>query len=264
MFPPIVTIEDFLRRPSRLLKPSKQSRYGQQTTRALNYAQILEVPAIDSGKLEEDGDNVIQLRSRRIIKRRDCETESESESTFSSPNLHLGDIQRLPKKKKKVKSLAERLFAAAVMSHGDPIDSLVQSNLDSSRRPLRFISDIEDLDTTPHVSTTKRRTWSLVDPRKAVPTRSPSFFRLNDRPMVNQRPLTSTLRLEHHAAPLKRDSSTRIKVQSSITRLPLSFVPIADAEASHEGRIIGQRYGLNPHIAAFLIFGLDCRNIRKP
>jgi len=173
-------------------------------------------------------DNVISLRSRKI--RRGSAPEN---SGLENPPPHSSTIQR--KKKKIVKSLGDRLFHAAVQSGGDPIDDVVEpQDTDSFRIPLQFAPG-DDCG----LVCSKRRAWTLVDPRKAVPFRSATFSSRRAAPSTSSKaerqPLSRWRAGASNSSPLN-GLKPRTQIKSLPRRLDdrvsLSFVPLLEAETT--------------------------------
>ncbi|KAJ6609269.1 hypothetical protein B0H10DRAFT_2065328 [Mycena sp. CBHHK59/15] len=154
----------------------------------------------------------------------------------------------------------KRLLQAAVLSHGDPIDCLQDDPGPSSRNPLVFI-DQRELPRA--IIKAKRRTWSLVDPRKVVPFHSKSF--VTRTKSVNTPPKRKTLSrwkpTSLDALSIKKrniDSKASKKAQVSSRCLPLSFVPLHEAEISYS---LLRR--LLPKNTMWCIFMLMFKNSRR-
>ncbi|KAJ7678863.1 hypothetical protein DFH06DRAFT_1165063, partial [Mycena polygramma] len=127
------------------------------------------------------------------------------------------------------KSLTKRLRSAAVLSHADPEDCLLQDDsVPHSRKPLALVAKRRP---SCEPVQTKRRAWSLMDPRKALPTRSNSF---THRAMSRH---TKSNTLSGWRATIYLDGAiTKRKAKASNTPLncvPLSFVPLHEAEKAY-------------------------------
>jgi hypothetical protein len=219
-------VEEFLKRSH---NPSPNVRvYGR------NRVKVVDLNASSSIGEETNAadldDNVISLRSRKI--RRGSAPENFG---LENPPPHSSPVQR--KKKKIVKSLGDRLFHAAVQSGGDPIDDVVQ-DADSFRIPLQFTPG-DDCGS----ACSKRRAWTLVDPRKAVPFRSATFSSRRIAPSTSseaERQPLSRWRAgslnSNGLKPREQKASRRTQIKSlqrSLDdRIPLSFVPLFEAETT--------------------------------
>lgn len=226
-----LTVEEFLKRSH---NPAPNVRvYGRKKVKVVDLnASSTTGEKTNAAELD---DNVISLRSRNI--RRGSAPEN---SGLESPSPHSSPIQR--KKKKIVKSLGDRLFHAAVQSGGDPIDNVVEAqDTDSFRKPLQFSPD----DDCGLVSS-KRRAWTLVDPRKAVPFRSATFSSRRIAPSTSSeaqcQPLSRWRAGSSNASsfiglkPQEQKVSRRTQIKSLPRRVddrvPLSFVPLLQAETT--------------------------------
>ena len=192
---PMMTVEGFLKRSAKR-ETAVKKQYGKPKRRIKRLG--------DNGALFETerqheisgtGDtsqDIMELRSKKKIRRATMYESSNDESS----SLNHGESSPLEIKKKIrgpiLKPLKERLFEAAVLTHGHPDDILVHgpttgSELAPSRRPLRFIPNIQpELD---EIDKPRPRTWSLVDPRKSTAIRTASFSS-KIRPCLQQMDLT--------------------------------------------------------------------------
>ena len=178
----MVTVEDFLKRSN---KRGVKRQYGKpkRRTKRLGDNSALfkgetqqEILGSDAGDTSED---VMQLRSKKIRRA----TSYESSSDESSPDHEESRPLQIKGKKNRnrmLKPLKERLYEAAVLTHGNPDDILVHgattdSELASSRRPLCFIPSTQPELDDHQVNKSRPRTWTLVDPRKSMAIRSASF-----------------------------------------------------------------------------------------
>ena len=179
----MMTVEDFLKRSTKREAVVKK-QYGKSKRRIkrLDDNGALFEAERQHGILGSDagdmGQDILQLRSKKIRRATIYESSSDDDSS-----LNQGESSPLEKKRKKtrrhIKPLKERLYEAAVLTHGHPDDILVHgvatgSELAPSRRPLHFIPNAQpELDD----QTDNRRpaTWSLVDPRKSTAIRTASF-----------------------------------------------------------------------------------------
>jgi len=235
----VVTVEEFLKRSAE--RPTRN--YGRKKRRVVDLGNSDIVPDQEWHE-SEAGD--LQPKKRRKHR---CYSDSRSSSASAyspSPECRInGNETRLPRTcNKKVKSsLASRLIRAAVLSHAEPVDSLMhQSNTASkSRRPLQFLSE------TRGFSPTKRRMWTLVDPRKFAPFSQPSFLprnRKNITPVtpVNYHPLTrwrTSCDEPPHEEPPRKKIKTQALAQKNILIdcRPLLFIPVRDAEELYERKM---------------------------
>jgi hypothetical protein len=200
---PMMTVEDFLKRSTKkqYSKPKRRiKRLGDNDGALFETERQHEILGSDTGDTSQ---GIMQLRSRKI--RRATMYESLSDESSS---LNHGESSPLEIKRKKTrgrilkKPLKERLFEAAVLTHGHPDDILVHgpttgSELAPSRRPLHFIPNIQPELDGHQIDKRRPRTWSLVDPRKSTAIRTASFSS-KMRPCLH---LTST------------ENSTKLSVQ---------------------------------------------------
>ena len=196
---PMMTVEDFLKRSAkRETAEKKYSKPKRRIKRLGDNGALLksdgqhEILGSDTGDASQ---NIMQLRSRKI--RRVAMYESSTDES-SSPNHGESSPLEIKRKKtqgRKLKPLKERLFEAAVLTHGDPDDILVHgptsgSEPAPSRRPLRFVPNIQpELDGN-QIDKQRQRTWTLVDPRKSTAIRTASFSS-KIRPCLQNMKLTS-------------------------------------------------------------------------
>ena len=181
----MMTVEDFLKRSTKR-EAMEKKQYGKPKRRIKRLGDALFKPGGQHEILGSDpGDTsqgIMQLRSRKIRRA----TIYESSSDESSSLIH-GESSPLKIMRKKtrlggrtLKPLKDRLFEAAVLTHGDPDDILVHgpttgSVLPPSRRPLRFVPSIQpELDGN-QLEKHRPQTWSFVDPRKSTAIRTASF-----------------------------------------------------------------------------------------
>ncbi|KAJ6531849.1 hypothetical protein B0H19DRAFT_1188881 [Mycena capillaripes] len=131
------------------------------------------------------------------------------------------------------KPLKKRLLRAAVLSHADPEECLLHDDaVFRSRKPLPFVEGRQSSDESIQ---TKRRTWGLVDPRKELPPRSNSFSsRSRAFPRSKKRDTLSGWRATYGRIYLDGSMINKRKTKASkIKCLPLSFVPLHEAEKSY-------------------------------
>ena len=197
----MMTVEDFLKRsakrgtvvkkqydkPKRRIKRLNDNGALFETER--QYATL----GSDTGDTSQD---IMQLRSRKIRRATIYESSNDESSSLNHGESSPLEIKRKKTRGRILKPLKERLFEASVLTHGDPDDILVHgtttgSELAPSRRPLRFVPNMQpELD---DYQIDKRRppTWSLVDPRKSTALRTASFSS-KIRPCLQHMNLTST------------------------------------------------------------------------
>jgi hypothetical protein len=236
-----VPVEEFLKRITRRKPPRK---YGRQRRR------VVETSSSSPAQDDEDFSP-----APRQLRRHRAQTASTDycPASLSPSNLPLDnsgkELSSRPRKtvKTKAKSFAERLFQASVMSHGNPADCLInpdilESGVSSSRLPLQFVAE------TPGLPEAKRRTWSLVDPRKAIPFRSASFLShtsLQDSEVMSFKPLTRWRDGDAPGSQHKRRKIFTPATKTSVKPLscpPLSFIPIQDAEQTYSLRLHSNRF----------------------
>ena len=181
----MMTVEDFLKRSTKketvvkkqYSKPKRRIRRLGDKGALFETERQHDILGSDTGDTSQ---SIMQLRSRKI--RRATMYESSNDESSS---LNHGESSPLEIKKKKtrgriLKPLKERLFEAAVLTQGNPDDILVHgptngSELAPSRRPLRFVPNIQpELDDC-QIDKRRPRTLSLVDPRKSAAIRTASF-----------------------------------------------------------------------------------------
>ena len=222
-----LTVEEFLKRSH---NPAPNIRvYGRKRVKVIDLNASSRIG--EKTNTTELDDNVISLRSRKI--RRGSAPEN---SGLENPLPHSSPIKR---KKKIVKSLGDRLFHAAVQSGGDPIDDIVEpQDTDSFRIPLQFAPG-DDCG----LVCSKRRAWTLVDPRKAVPFRSATFSSRRIAPSTSSEAERQPLS-RWRAGSLNYNSFSGLKPREQKVsqfgslprrlddRVPLSFVPLLEAEAT--------------------------------
>ena len=179
----MMTVNDFLKRTNKTESVIKK-QYGKPKRRIKRLGDnstLFEEHGILESDAEDTGQGFMQLRSKKI--RRATMYESSSDESSS---LNHGESSPLEFKRKKPqgrihKPLKERLYEAAVLTHGDPDDILVHgagtvSELAPSRRPLRFVPDTQpELDNYQMDTKRRSRTLNFVDPRKSTAIRTASF-----------------------------------------------------------------------------------------
>ncbi|KAJ7707647.1 hypothetical protein B0H17DRAFT_525264 [Mycena rosella] len=158
-------------------------------------------------------------------------TDDNQESVLEARSSH----RRANRPRSQSKSLKKHLLNAAVLTHSDPGEWLWEEDAPfQSRNPLPFVEQQSPCKGV----RMKRRTWSLVDPRKALPPRSNSFSTRN-KPLTGVTLKTDTLSGWqptyglHEAAIHKRKDRKASKLIQALKCLPLSFVPLHEAERSY-------------------------------
>lgn len=225
---PMMTVEDFLQRSAHK-RIRKYGRRRQHSVRLDNDS----IPRV----LRED-----KRRSRTSLQpcsHNSRHDSSRSQSLSSSPYCpsSMNDDSspedqnqgRCYVRKRRVKSLAGRLIQAAILSHANPVDSLLHSKQPlSSRPPLQFV---------PHdmfPCFTERRIQTLVDPRKAAPFHSASFLSHNGQASytsIQRGPLSKwrTHRNLLAQEPASKSPKKPVAPTSIPSRRPLMFVPLHQA-----------------------------------
>lgn len=232
-----VPAEQFLKRISRGKHIRKYGRRGRHIVKS------------SSSSPGQDTDDVYPV-PRRLKRHRAVSTSRRL--TSLSPGTLIADTWRkdwsgrLRKTAKtKHKPLAECLYQASVMCNGNAEDCLINPDIldggaPSLRLPLRFVPESPGLE----LQEPKRRTWSLVDPRKAVPFQSASFVSHASlqESGVAFKPLTRWR--DSMARNVLRGSRTRREslplAKHSVEHLscpPLSFIPFQDAEDTYSQRL---------------------------
>jgi hypothetical protein len=177
---PMMTVEDFLKRSTKKQnsKPKRRIKRLGDKGALIETERQHEILESDTGDTSQ---GIMQLRSRKIRRATMYESLSDDDSSINYGESSPLEIKRKKTRGRILKPLKERLFEAAVLTHGNPDDILVHgpttgSKLASSRRPLRFIPDIQpELDDGHQIDKRRPRTWSLVDPRKSTTIRTASF-----------------------------------------------------------------------------------------
>ncbi|KAJ7756507.1 hypothetical protein DFH07DRAFT_481776 [Mycena maculata] len=176
-------------------------------------------------------------RRRRINRhgrsRNETETADETEVSHSRP-------RRPTLVRQASKPLKKRILSAAVLSHGDPSEWLLQDDsVPQTRIPLSFVESQPPRE----LVQTKQRTWSLVDPRKALPAHSNSFSTRSKAP-TGSTPKRNTLSgwqktygriyLDGSVITKRKANSKASKIKQVPSKcLPLSFVPLDEAERGY-------------------------------
>lgn len=163
---PTVTVEAFLRTSAR--KPPAKS-YGRNRKRR-RVVDLDEDPDFSHCRTSSHPNSSPYLPPIKTL----SDSEPESEDAPKTPSR-----RRRPRKKGR-RALAGRLRRAAILSHGEPIESISIEPADSdlkpapnpSRRSLHFVD--ENKIASSAVSKCQQA-WALVDPRKTVPFRQASF-----------------------------------------------------------------------------------------
>ncbi|KAK0480006.1 hypothetical protein IW261DRAFT_1563696 [Armillaria novae-zelandiae] len=138
-----------------------------------------------------------------------------------------------PQRRGSKKSVGQRLLQAAVVTGVEPSDSFMQDIVDA-RRPLQFQVVAED------GKSSRRRQWSLVDPKKTTPfPRGTSFAPKTKHPDADglvrvkpQQPLTQWHSIKHRSP--TKEPLARSKSPVKLLHCPaLSFIPLHVAEESY-------------------------------
>lgn len=248
----MMTVEDFLRRSTKREAVTKK-QYGRSKRRIKRLddngalfepERQHEVSGSDAG---DTGQDMMQLRSKKI--RRATRYESSSDESLS---LNHGESSPLENQKRKTRSrilkpLKERLYAAAVLTHGHPDDILVHatgSELAPSRRPLCFVPNTQPELDGDQMDKRRPQTWSLVDPRKSMAIRTASFSS-KIRPCLQHMGSTSGKPSKLSLHPPKRwkfADTTLLKnrqpktpaVKRDFEYPPLAFVSLKEAEEDYK------------------------------
>jgi hypothetical protein len=232
-----IPVEEFSRRTAQ----QRLVKYGRRRRRAI------ELPVAKHRVDDND-----ELFSPQPLKRRrngSPHGRSRSSSPFCPSPINLTKTKKSSRikqsnKKKKVKSLAERLIQASLLSHGNPAECLLNPNLLNSDFPLRppidFVPETQNSKPTPH------RAWTLVDPKKAAPFRSASFrTRVKHEKVTTavtkHRPFSEWLKtrnsIEQEASPknlnIKRQAQARKTAANPLQCPPLVLISLEDAEAAY-------------------------------
>ncbi|KAF9565263.1 hypothetical protein CPC08DRAFT_203236 [Agrocybe pediades] len=186
--PPIITVESFLKDLGMKSKRIKKT-YARRGRKRLRTKQLdagkeirsdTESPVTrkDCYRLDrDDGEDVIQLRSREVPRKLASSKDGASSSeTYENPSLNHAASSppaptKLPRKKKRSKapkkSLKERIYEAAVSTYGDPDPDFMEVS-EEAVGPLRFFP-VNNIRGDMHSEKKrKRKEGCLVDPRKAT------------------------------------------------------------------------------------------------
>ncbi|KAJ7158700.1 hypothetical protein C8R46DRAFT_1109949 [Mycena filopes] len=184
------------------------------------HPRAVEVPPIAVLGSDSSADEAMNPLTKTYNKK--SRTNLPDEDSTSAPHVEVHTHHQS-------KPLKKRILRAAVLTNADPDEWLLQEDSSTPRNPLTFV---EERAPSRQVVQAKRRTWSLVDPRKALPARSNSF----------------SSRAKGSARDAKRNTlsgwQARIYLQGSVITkrktvktsqppskcLPLSFVPLQEAE----------------------------------
>ncbi|KAJ7067003.1 hypothetical protein C8F01DRAFT_1119949, partial [Mycena amicta] len=137
-------------------------------------------------------------------------------------------IPQRPDRKRCQPPLKKRLIRAALATKTDAEDWLPQ---DDSRHPLV-------LDTHQQTAT-KQRNWKLADPKKTIPPHSNSFMKPQDifaNSKSKQRTITgwqTRIRIDGSIRKKPKSKPKFTKATSNAAPVPLSFIPLAEAERSY-------------------------------
>ncbi|KAJ7274341.1 hypothetical protein B0H12DRAFT_392918 [Mycena haematopus] len=135
------------------------------------------------------------------------------------------------------KPLKKRLLRAAVLSNAEPEEWLLHDDpIPLARKPLPLVEQPPPRESVQ----IKRRTWSLVDPRKAVAARPNSFTNRGKAPPFSTKIDTlSGWRATYGKLDGETISNKKIKASESVASQaplkcpPLSFVSLREAEKSY-------------------------------
>jgi hypothetical protein len=228
----VVTVEEFLRRTTDKLKPTKVYR-GRKRRRIVDLA----------GQVQGDDDNRLRFPESEVnvftespeLRRLAAASQQPGSPISQSPG---GGGERSIRRPRRYKPLAPRIFQAAVLSHANANQILEcrESNPTSSRRPLSFVKENTVLG-TPGV-TKKRRTLMLVDPRRISPFRQAAFSSQNPNKLDLTNGMLSTDVGAHigyqdrlNSRPFTKHKARAKKLPVCVSNCPpLSFVPLVDAE----------------------------------
>jgi hypothetical protein len=254
-------VEDFLRRSTKreTVEKKKHSKPKRRIKRLGDGGAVIhtegqhEVLGSDTGDTSQ---GVMQLRSRKIRRATMYEPSSDESSSINH-----GESSPLKIKSKKIprgriqKPLKERLFEAAVLTHGDPDDILVHGptagpELAPSRRPLRFVPNIQPEPDGNQIDKHRPQAWSFVDPRKSTAIHTASFSS-KIRPCLQHMNLASTGKSANLSVQppkrwkftddsfslgnLKANRQTKISpVKKAYKYPPLTFVSLKEAEENYK------------------------------
>jgi len=184
--------------------------------------------------------NIPVLMARLYAVEPTLETTSSPAPQSTPPNTK--EIQ--PRRKKQA-NLAGRLVRAAVLAHVNPTERLrrrLDSKIDDpSRRALQFIDEAH----SPVKMISRGRTATLIDPRKIAPFHEPYFSTRGSQPPSpvmktrKHKPVTKWKSACH----LSPSSDSRAITNASAvhykasTRVPLSFIPLKDAEMAYSSKL---------------------------
>ncbi|KAF8206361.1 hypothetical protein K438DRAFT_470974 [Mycena galopus ATCC 62051] len=178
-------------------------------------------------------------RKRRAHDSTDYTPDDMSLETETSLSRSANPIPR-----RRSKPFTKRLLRAAVLSKTDPEEWLLQEDPIPPRKPLLLVEQRPSREPVQ----TKRRTWSLVDPKKAVAAPSNSFSRGKAPPGAKRNTL-SGWRATYEKISLDGATVTKRKARASVAAqgqfkcLPLTFVSLHEAEKSYSlMRLPLQRY----------------------
>jgi hypothetical protein len=227
----VVTVEEFLRRTTDSLKPTKVYK-GKKKRRIVDLEECAQ--GVDDTRLRfpenEAGRSAVSNEPRH------SGATSHQLGSPISPSPAGKRLLRRPRRHRTLKTLAERIFRAAVLSNANAgqIPESHESNSTSSRRPLSFVKENAGL-RTPSVSK-KRRTLTLVDPRRILPLRQATFSSQhpNNVDLTNRMLSTDVGAHISHQPRLftqTEHKSRAKKLSVCVSKCPpLSFVPLIDAE----------------------------------
>lgn len=220
-------MEEFLRRTA----PKIHVKYGRRRPRAKS-----------SEAREEAGESDESFSPRPFKRFRSRIVNNRASTSGSSPSDHRkGKKNEQPRNRnKKVKSLAERLIQASVLSHGNPAECLFNPDLLNTTLhpcpPIDFVPDTQTSGPPP------RRAWTLVDPKKAAPFLAASFQARakQEHSSAISRPLSKWMETENAIEGSKKlnikrrlGSQVRKKAAGPFLCPPLVLISLQDAEAAY-------------------------------
>jgi hypothetical protein len=177
-----------------------------------------------------------------------CNNVGSSKKTGRNPRTltsHSSDHRngkKRPRRNRTRGSFAKRLLRAAVMTNVQPGEALIPN--DSSRQPLQFVR----VRGGSFRSERKRRTMTLVDPRKIAPFHHASFSsaKVSTLKSMDRQPLTKwRTRLTKQGAtgraPQKKTNIKETRTKENLCSdggcLPLLLLPLPDAEQAYQSRL---------------------------
>ena len=230
----VVTVDDFLRRSTN--RPARVFR-RKRKRRIVDLREPQEVDTSNGSEGVEEKRNINSVE--RFRKRPRIGPTRQSRNQLESPPPGEARPHRRLRRRKASRTLADRLFRAAVLSHVDA-DQIVEEfhgpASGSLRRPLLFVKENNLSPKTPRISR-KRRTLTLVDPRKVSPFHE-AVFSSQHRGNVNSTNQRSSERREaqntgHEKSQAKRKTQAKESPLCVSVCPPLSFVPLVSIGRVH-------------------------------